>query len=153
MELGIIKLKPSMLDLVGIVTPCLSTHSVKQGETLVVTSSAYGKFPPVTAALVVSDARPLMRVDPSPRHESPYSAMTIIATLSSGQATLVGPGSSGGPVLNDDGELVGLVWTGRELDDGSAEVWITPVSAWLGQLQAEEIQGDALQVILDARCT
>ena len=153
MELGIIKVRPSMLDLVKVVTPCLSTHSVKQGETLMVTSSAHGKFPPVSAALVVNDARPLMRLDPFPSNESPYSAMTIIATLSADQATLVGPGSSGGPVLNADGELVGLVWTGRELDDGSEEVWITPVSAWLSQLQAAEMQRDDLQAIQGTKCT
>lgn len=152
-ELGIVKLKPSMLDFVGVVTPCLSTRSVTRGETLRVTSSVHGKFPPVPAVLVVSDARPLMRINPSPRGESPYSAMTIIATLSADQAALVGPGSSGGPVLNEDGELVGLVWTGRGLGNGTAEVWITPVSSWLRQLQETEIPEDVLQVILEARCT
>lgn len=153
LELGILKLKPSMLDVVGVVTPCLSAQSVKRGEILRVTSSAYGKFPPVPAVLVVSDARPLMRLDPFPRRESPYSAMAITATLSADQATLVGPGSSGGPVLNEDGELVGLVWAGHELGHGSVEVWITPVSSWLRQLEKAEIPGDVLQVILDARCT
>ena len=151
-ELGIVKLKPSMLDFVGAAPPCLSAHSVKRGETLRVISSAYGKFSPVPAVLVVSDARPLMRLDPFPRGESPYSAMTIIATLSADQAALVGPGSSGGPVLNEDGELVGLVWTGRGSGHGSAEVWITPVSSWLRKLQEAEIPEDVLQVILNARC-
>lgn len=152
-ELGIVKLKPSMLDFRGVVTPCLSTQSVTRGETLNVSSSVHGKFPPVPAVLVVSDARPLMRLDPFPRGESPYSAMTIVATLSVDQATLVGPGSSGGPVLNENGELVGLVWTGRGFGGDSAEVWITPVSSWLRQLQEAEISEDILQLILDARCT
>lgn len=152
-ELGIVKLKPSMLDLVGVVTPCLSTQPVKRGEILRVTSSAHGKFPPAPALLVVSDARPLMRLDPSPRGGSPYSAMTIIATLSADQSTFVGPGSSGGPVLNEDGELVGLVWTGRGLGHSSAEAWITPVSSWLRRLEKAEIPEDVLQVILGARCT
>ena len=154
MELAVIKLQPSMLDFVEVVTPCLSTHSVKQGEALTVTSSAYGKFPPVSATLVVSDARPLMRLDPYPRrNESPYSAMTIVAALSADQAGLVGPGSSGGPVLNSHGELVGLVWTGRRFGEGSDEVWITPVSAWLSRLQKAELPKDVVRVILDARCT
>jgi hypothetical protein len=152
-ELGVVKLKPSMLDFVGAFTPCLSVHSVKRGETLRVTSSVNGEFPPVQAGLVVIDARPLMRLDPSPRGESPYSAMTIIATPSAGQTALVGPGSSGGPVLNEDGELVGLVWTGRGSGHGSTEVWITPASSWLRQLEEAEIPEDVLQVILDARCT
>ena len=151
-ELGVVKLKPSMLNLVGVGAPCLSTHPVKQGETLRVLSSVDGAFPPVPAVLVVSDARPLMRLDPFPRGESPYSAMTIIATLSADQATRVGPGSSGGPVVNEDGELVGLVWTGRGLGTGSPEVWITPVSSWVKQLQKAEIPEDVLQAVLDTRC-
>ena len=152
MELAVVELQPSMLDLLRVVTPCLSTRPVKQGETLRVTSSPGGKFPPVSASLVVSDARPLKRLDPSPRQGNPYSAMTIIATLSADQVTLVGPGSSGGPVLNDDGELVGLVWTGRDAAGGSKEIWITPVSAWLSQPQLAEMQKDVLQIIRDAEC-
>lgn len=148
MELGIVKLKPSLLDVVGIVKPCLSSYPVKEGETLMATSSVYGKFPPVSAALVVSDARPLMRLDPFPGNKNPYSAVTIIANLSADQAALVGPGSSGGPVLNEDGELVGLVWTGRELSDGSEEVWITPASAWFSQMEEYD-----LEAIRGTRCT
>lgn len=145
LELAVIKLQPSMLNVVRVVTPCLSTRSVKQGETLRVTSSPGGKFPPVSAALVVSDARPLMRLNPSPSDGNPYSAMTVIATLSADQAALVGKGSSGGPVLNDDGELVGLVWTGRVVGGGAKEIWITPVSAWLSQPQLAEMQKDVLR--------
>lgn len=152
-DLGIVKLQPSMLNLVGLGTPCLSTHPVKQGDVLRVSGNAHGKYPPVSAALVVSDALPRMRLDLDPGDGNPYSAMTIVTTISADQANLVGHGSSGGPVLNDDGELVGLVWTGHRLEDGSAEVWITPVSAWLSQLQAAEIPKDDLQAILDAKCT
>src|SRR5215218_4799866 len=45
LELAVIKLQPSMLDVVRVVTPCLSTQSVRKGETLKVTSSPGGKFP------------------------------------------------------------------------------------------------------------
>jgi hypothetical protein len=119
-----------------------------------VTSDPHGVFPPVSATIAVSDAQPLMRLDPDPRmpDSSRYSAMSIIATLSAEQANLVGPGSSGGPVLNSKGELVGLVWTGRELADGSTEILITPASAWLRRLQSADMPEDALQVVFDARC-
>lgn len=71
-ELGVVKLKPSMLDFVGVATPCLSARPVKRGQTLKVTSSVSGKFPPVPAVLVVSDPRPLMRLNPFPTSGSPY---------------------------------------------------------------------------------
>ncbi|PYQ62095.1 MAG: hypothetical protein DMF53_13835, partial [Acidobacteria bacterium] len=151
-ELGIVELQPSMLNIARVATPCLSTRPLQRGDTLRVTSDVHGTFPPVAATLVVSEARPLMRLDPDPRELNPYSAMTIIATLSAEQAKLVGKGSSGGPVLNDKGELVGLAWTGRESGEGSSEVWITPVSAWLSRLQAAEIPKDVSQRVLGAKC-
>jgi hypothetical protein len=154
-ELAIARLGPSLLSIVRVTTPCLSSRALRQGETLEVASSPHGIFPPVTARLVVRDARPLMRRDLDPRMKGGdrYSAMTIVTTLSADQAGRVGPGSSGAPVLNSDGELVGLVWTGRESGNGSAEVWITPVSAWLSRLQAAEIPKDVWRTILDARCS
>lgn len=153
-ELAIARLGPSLLSVVKVATPCLSNRAVKPGEALEVTSSPHGTFPPVTARLVVRDARPLMRRDLDPRMvEERYSAMTIITTLSADQAGRVAPGSSGAPVFNTQDELVGLVWTGRESGDGSAEVWITPVSAWLDRLQAAALPEDVRQALLDARCS
>lgn len=78
--------------------------------------------------------------------------MSIVATLSAKQAKHVGHGSSGGPALNTKGELVGLVWTGRELEDGSSEVLITPASDWLRKIQSSDISKDDLRFILGTRC-
>lgn len=154
-ELAIARLGPSLLSLMRVTTPCLAMRPVKEGEVLEVTSDPHGIFPPVTAKLVVSDARPLMRRDlgPVPMGEDRYSATTILTSLSADQKGRVGEGSSGAPVLNSDEELVGLVWTGRELEDGSVEVWITPVSAWLDRIQSDAMPEDLRQALLDARCS
>jgi hypothetical protein len=152
-EVGLVKLRPSALNIARVDTQCLSFEPVKHGETLRVTSDAYGQYPPVSATLTVVDDRPLMRLDRDPRELKPYEAMTILASLSADQAKRVGPGSSGSAVLNSHGEIVGLVWTGRPLADGSTEVWITPVSAWLSKLQKAKTAKDDLQTLLDARCT
>ena len=154
LELGVARLQPSLFDVVRVDAPCLSVRPLQRGETLTVTSDPHGIFPPLSAAVVVSEPRPLMRLDPTPLSEkSRYAAMTVITILSARQAEKVGPGSSGGPVLNRQSELVGLVWTGRQLDDGSKEVWITPVSAWISQLHAPEIATQDLQALRSALCS
>jgi S1-C subfamily serine protease len=152
-ELSIARLGPSLLNVVRVTTPCLSTQPLRSGEPLWVTSSPHGTFPPVSAQLIVSDPRPLLRRDMDPiERDERYSAMTIVTTLSADQAGRVSYGSSGGPAFNRQGELVGLVWTGRGLGEGQAEVWITPVSAWLSHLRKEKIPRDVLEKVLDAQC-
>jgi len=153
-DLGIVKLQPSLLNIARVATPCLSTRSLYRGEKLRVTGDVGGVFPPVSATLAVSDPQPHMRLDPEPPKPgvSRYSAMSIVATLSAQQASLVGHGSSGGPALNSQGELVGLVWTGRPLEDGSAEVLITPASVWLQNLRSSGLSKDDLRFILGTQC-
>lgn len=152
-EVGLVKLQPSALSIAKVDTHCLSLEPVKRGETLRVTSDAYGQYPPVSATLTVIDDQPLMRLDRDPRNSQPYEAMTILTTLSADQAKRVGPGSSGSAALNSHGEIVGLVWTGRPLGDGSMEVWITPASAWLSKLQKAKRATPDLRILLDAQCT
>jgi len=137
LELAVVELESSPLDWLHMSAPCLSTQMVSVGDALTAVSSPYGRYPLVTAALVVSDAEPKLCLDPDPRvsDSDRYAAITIIAIASADQASLVGPGSSGGAVLNSEGQLIGLVWTGQDLEDGSKEVWITPVSEWLTRLQ------------------
>ena len=115
-------------------------------EMLTVTSDPGRRFPPVSATVVVTDPRPLLRLDLDPASAaSRHAATTILTVLSAAQAERIGHGSSGGPALNSRGELVGLVWTGRELSDGSKEVWITPVSAWLQKVKDPESAEQALR--------
>lgn len=154
LELGIVRLGSSLLDRVRVAMPCLSPRPLLRGERLEVTSAVQGELPLVSATMAVRDPRPTMRLDPDPRMPelSRYAAMSIAATLPAAEAGRVGPGSSGAPVLNGRGELIGLVWTGQPLPDGSTEVLITPVSAWLTKLSSSDVPKDVLAAVLAARC-
>lgn len=154
LDLGIARLGSSLLNVVKVPTPCLSPRPLRQGEQLRVASAVRGELPLVPATLAVRDARPAMLLDPDSRMppSSRYAAMSVVATLPASEAGRVGPGSSGAPVLNDKGELVGLVWTGQPLPDGSTEVLITPVSAWLTKLSSSNIAKDVLADVLAAQC-
>ncbi|MBE9125913.1 MULTISPECIES: S1 family peptidase [unclassified Coleofasciculus] len=154
MELAIVKLDPQDLAKIEISPPCLSKVPVKKGETLTVQSHVGGRYPAVTVTAIVKDDQPQLRVDPDPRVpvDKRYAAMSIIATLPADQSNSVGPGSSGGPVFNQRGELVGLVWTGQYLDDGTMEVWITPTSSWLPLLEQEKVPDEDLRQVVEAPC-
>lgn len=140
LELAVIRLRLSPLDWWYGSTPCLSAQGVGLGDQLIAVSSPYGRYPPVRAELVVSDPDPRIRLDPDPRvsNSDRHAAMTIVAVASAEQADWVGPGSSGGAVLNSRQQLVGLIWTGQDLQDGSIEVWITPASEWFTWAQDSE---------------
>ncbi|MCL1473709.1 S1 family peptidase [Argonema antarcticum] len=154
LEVAVVKLDPEELDAIDLSPPCLEIQPVKQGEKLTIKSHAYGRYPAVTVTATVQDDKPMLRTDPDPRVpvKNRYAAMSIVATLPPGQGDLVGPGSSGGPVFNRKGGLVGLVWTGQDLADGTKEVWITPASVWLPMLEQARIPDEDLNKVLDAYC-
>jgi S1-C subfamily serine protease len=154
LNLGLIEIEPSLLSWVRVVTPCWATRPVRRGDSLSVVSSVGGRFPLSRANLVVTEERPALRPDPSPLpNQPPTSSMTIVARLSRDQTDLVGPGSSGSPVVDARGRLVGLVWTGRAVGDGSTEVWITPATSWIPRLRKADIPQETLQALLDAQCS
>lgn len=154
LEIAVVKLAPEELDAIDLSPPCLEIQPVKQGEKLTIKSHAYGRYPAVTVTATVQDDKPMLRTDPDSRVpvKNRYAAMSIIATLPPGQGDLVGPGSSGGPVFNRNGRLVGLVWTGQDLPDGTKEVWITPASVWLPKLEQARIPDEDLNKVLDTSC-
>ncbi|HBB33934.1 MAG TPA: hypothetical protein DDZ80_29045 [Cyanobacteria bacterium UBA8803] len=153
-ELAIVKLDPQKLAETKISPPCLSRVPVQRGDLLTIHSHVGGQYPAVTAIATVKDDQPKLLVDPDPRvpTQKRYAAMSIIALVPPAQANSVGPGSSGGPVFNQRGELVGLVWTGKYLEDGSTEVWITPTSMWLPRLQQANLPDKDLNQVLETPC-
>jgi hypothetical protein len=140
-DLALAKLPDSRLNRFNVDYPCLSISPLTNGEALTITSSPLGRYPPVTVNATVTDAtiQPRMNAEPDVKEEKRYAAVSFVTTLVRGRESLVQSGSSGGAVLNERGELVGLVWATHDLPDGSREVWVTPVSAWLPLIQEAEI--------------
>ncbi|NEP57278.1 MAG: trypsin-like peptidase domain-containing protein [Symploca sp. SIO2G7] len=154
LELAIVKLDAAELAETPITPPCLSTVPIKRGEAVTIQSHVAGVYPAVTVTATVKDEQPKLLLDPDPRIpiENRYAAMSIVATIPAEEAGKVGPGSSGGPVFNEQGNLVGLVWTGQGLADGSQEVWFTPTLSWLPLLEQAKIPDDDLRKVLDTPC-
>lgn len=153
LELAVIKLAGQELGEV-LTPPCLSKIPVKKGEVLTIKSHVGGGYPAVKVMATVRDDQPKLRIDPDPRipTKKRYAAISIIATVPATQGRLVGPGSSGGPVFNQEGKLVGLVWTGQYRENGTMEVWITPASTWLPLLQQAKIPDEDLSQVLEQQC-
>lgn len=154
LEVAVVKVNPQEFNQLKISPPCLETQPVKKGEKLIIKSHAYGRYPAITVTATVQDDQPKLLIDPDTRvpEKNRYAAMSIIATLPTNAGDAVGPGSSGGPVFNQKGKLVGLVWTGQDLPDGTKEVWITPASAWISQLQRSRIPDEDLNKVLNESC-
>ncbi len=152
-DLAIVRLEPSALGWFRTATPCLSSDPLQIGQVLTVTSSPEGRYPPVSATVVVIDAQPQLRLDPDPQvpESERYAAISIVTQVLPGQEGMITYGSSGGAVVNSEGELVGLIWTGRYLPDGTQEQWFTPVSAWFAYLEQSSLVDDS-PFVLESRC-
>jgi hypothetical protein len=153
-DLAIGKLAPSRLDRLNIDYSCLSNAPLQIGELLTVTSSPWGAYPPVTAHLVVTNAipQPHYDLDPLVHEEKRNTVISLVTTVQSGEEKLVDGGSSGGAVTNQNGQLVGLLWSRYDLPNGEREVLVTPVSAWLPLLKEAEIAPRYKEYILDQVC-
>jgi hypothetical protein len=153
-DLAIGKLAPSKLDRLNVRYECLSSEPLAAGEILTVISSPLGRYPSVEAHLVVDDPAPLSRMDQDPRikPEKRYASVSFVAHVEPGQESLVDGGSSGGAVLNEKGQLVGLLWSRYDLPDGSREVLVSPVSGWLPLLESADIAPKYRDFILNQIC-
>ena len=153
-DLAIGKLAASRLDRLNIDHACLSAEPVAAGEVLTITSSPLGRYPPVVAKVTVSDpaSQPRMDLDPMIKQEKRYAAVSFATLVQPGQEDLIESGSSGGAVANEAGELVGLLWTRYDLPDGSREVLVTPVSAWLPLLENADIAPKYKEYLFEQVC-
>ncbi len=153
-DLAIGKLSPSRLDRLNMAYSCLSNKPVQIGDILIATSSPWGAYPPVEAHLIVTDPipQPHFDLDPLVHEEKRNTVVSLVTIVQSGQEKLVDGGSSGGAVTNQNGELVGLIWSRYDLPGGEREVLVTPVSAWLPLIEEAEIASKYKEYILDQVC-
>jgi V8-like Glu-specific endopeptidase len=84
--------------------------------------------------------------------------MTITAVQPSAFANTLAPGSSGAPVFNEKGNILGLIWTSgdwteADLSDGWAEAWITPVSAWISILENNDENNNEIRCVIKMVCS
>lgn len=153
-DLAIGKLSASRLDRLNMDHSCLSDEPLQVGDTLTVTSSPWGAYPPVEAHLIVTNSTPQMHydLDPLVPEEKRNTVVSFITIVQPGEEKLVDGGSSGGAVTNQNGELVGLIWSRYDLSGGEREVLVTPVSVWLPLIEEAEIAPKYKQYILDQVC-
>jgi hypothetical protein len=153
-DLAIGKLAPSRLDRLNLDHSCLSDRLVQIGDILTATSSPWAAYPPVEAHLIVTDPipQPHLDLDPLVHKEKRNTVVSLVTIVQPGEEKLVDGGSSGGAVTNQNGELVGLIWSRYDLPDGQREVLVTPVSAWLPLIEDAEIASKYKEYILDQVC-
>lgn len=153
-DLAIGKLSVSTLDRLNMDHSCLSDKPVHAGDTLIATSSPWGAYPPVDAHLIVTNPtpQPILDSDPLVHEEKRNTVVSLVTVVQTGEEKLVDGGSSGGAVTNQNGELVGLIWSRYDLPGGEREVLVTPVSAWLPILENAEIAPKYKEYILNQVC-
>ena len=153
-DLAIGKLSVSTLERLNMDFSCLSNRPLQAGETLTVTSSPWGAYPPLAAHLIVTDPIPQSHydLDPFVPKEKRNTVVSVVTIVQLGEEKLVDGGSSGGAVTNQNGELVGLIWSRYDLPGGEREVLVTPVSAWLPFVEDAEIASKYKEYILNQVC-
>lgn len=134
-DLAFLEVEDSILDSITTDYPkMIFNNKFSLNDTLIaITSPGSTKFALTAVNLVVVDLDIYPRLDPDPRMEENEKIIvnSLVTHVISDHKELIGPGSSGGPVFNKSGHLVGLVWTGNDLSDGTREVWVTPTTGWL----------------------
>ncbi len=153
-DLAIGRLSVSTLDRLNMDYSCLSDRPVQIGEPLTATSSPWGAYPPVAAQLIVTDPipQPHYDLDPLVHEEKRNTVVSLVTIVQPGEENLIDGGSSGGAVTNQNGELVGLIWSRYDLPGGEREVLVTPVSAWLPLVEDAEIASKYKEYILNQVC-
>lgn len=144
-ELALVRLTRPVENSHSYTKVCLSGTPVKNGDRLTILSSPGNYFPPEKVSVLVTDSEPSVRAGSAP-------ILSIVCLTSENDSQLIAPGSSGGAVLNNKGELVGLVWGRNQLKSGRVEAWLTPVSIWQDKLNKSDINGIEKQIILDLFC-
>lgn len=153
-DLAIGKLSVSTLDRLNMDFSCLSVSPLQVGELLTATSSPWGAYPPVPAHLIVTNPIPQAHLDLDPlvHVEKRNTVISLVTIVQHGEEKLVDGGSSGGAVTNQNGELMGLIWSRYDLPSGEREVLVTPVSAWLPFVEDAEIAPKYKEYILNQVC-
>lgn len=129
-DLAVFSFDNPLRNIDNIYNRCLSTATLNIGDTATVISSAYGQFPPVDAMVTILKPEPEAMMDPYPIDSNIYFAITSIVLAQGDNASKIGPGSSGGAVVNRQNEIIGMVWSGNMISSIEHHVYITPSSEW-----------------------
>jgi hypothetical protein len=152
-DIAVLLIDDSTLSEASLDEPCISDRPLTEGDGVTIVGHPTGTYPAVSTRAVITDATPQMLQDPDPNIAPDYrfSAYTVIAQPLT-DANTVTYGSSGSPVYNAHGHIVGIIWTGENPGRGGSPVWLSPASVWLPVLREAEIEHAGLERILSQGC-